>query len=269
MMIRGSQIAAIAALTTASLLSGVWINRAIAQVGSNQPVRNPGISGISSPASSVNGGATRNPGISGISSPASSGNSGSGMDQPVTNPGVSGGNNPTPGLSQPNPSVDGSQPITNPGVSGIDTPSLTQPNQPTANPDTIRTIVLPSDVPRVIVQPRTNPAPASRTPQVTQPTTPQTPTQTDSGRETTGFVRTAIANQVANNPNTQRLDAQLLQATCSQNWQGAIAIVDRALESAPTNQVYRSQLRTYRSRLETLSTAKTVIPNWSQKCAGG
>ncbi len=248
MIIRGSRIGAIASFILISLSSGIWLNRAIAQVGSDQPVKNPGVSGISSPTPSGNGGAT--------------------IDQPVTNPGVSGGNYPTPTLSQPNPTFDGSQPVTNPGTSGINTPSLTQPSQP-ANPDTIRTIVLPSDIPSAIVQPRTNRTPPTRTPQVTQPVTPQaTPTQIDNGRATTGFIKTAVPTQLANNPNTQRLDAQLLQATCSQNWQGAIAIVDRALESAP-NQTYRSQLRTYRNRLASLSSARTTIPNWSQKCTGG
>ena len=247
-MIRGSRIGAIASFTLISLSSGIWLNQAIAQVGSDQPVRNPGVSGVTSP--------------------TPSGSNGAG-DQPVTNPGVSGGSFPTPALGQPNPTVDGSQPVTNPGTSGINTPSLTQPNQP-ANPDTIRTIVLPSDIPNATVQPRTNRVPSTRTPQVTQPTTPRTtPTQTDNGRATTGFTKTAISTQLANNPSTQRLDAQLLQATCSQNWQGAIAIVDRALESAPANQTYRSQLRTYRNRLESLSSARTTIPNWSQKCTGG
>ncbi len=272
-MVRGSRIGAIASFTLISLSSGIWLNQAIAQVGSDQPVRNPGVSGVTSPTPSGSNGAgdqpVTNPGVSGISSPASSENNGATIDQPVTNPGVSGGSFPTPALGQPNPTVDGSQPVTNPGTSGINTPSLTQPNQP-ANPDTIRTIVLPSDIPNATVQPRTNRVPSTRTPQVTQPTTPRTtPTQTDNGRATTGFTKTAISTQLANNPSTQRLDAQLLQATCSQNWQGAIAIVDRALESAPANQTYRSQLRTYRNRLESLSSARTTIPNWSQKCTGG
>ena len=295
-----SQIGLTASLTLISLSSGIWLNGAIAQVGSNQPVRNPGVSGISSPASSGSGGATisqpvtnpgvsggnsptpslsqpnstvngsqpvTNPGTSGISSPASSGSGGATVNQPVTNPGVSGIS--TPSSTQPNQPLNGSQPITNPGTSGISTPSLTQPNQPT-NSDTIRTIVPPSNVPNSIVQPRTNQTPLNRTPQVTQPVTPQTtaPIQRDNGTSV-GFIRTAVSNQLADNPNVQKLDAQLLQATCSQNWQGAIVIVDRALESAPTNPAYRSQLRTYRNRLETLSSARTVIPNWSQNCSRG
>ena len=294
-MLRTSRIGTIGSLTLISLLSGIGINRAIAQVGADQPVRNPGISGISSPA-------------------LPSSNSGVTTNQPVTNPGVSGGNFPNPGLSQPNPTVNGSQPINNPGISGISTPSLdsngsqpvnnpgtsgistpssngsgsqpvtnpgtsginspslTQPNQP----DTTRTIVAPNGVPDVIIrQPNSGTATPNTQRRVTQPggaQTPQpsqpTPSQTDNGTPT-GFIRTAISSQLASNPNIQRLDAQLLQATCSQNWQGAIAIVDRALESAPANQTYRSQLRTYRTRLETLSNARTVIPNWSQKCTGG
>ena len=295
-----SQIGLTASLTLISLSSGIWLNGAIAQVGSNQPVRNPGVSGISSPASSGSGGATisqpvtnpgvsggnsptpslsqpnstvngsqpvTNPGTSGISSPASSGSGGATVNQPVTNPGVSGIS--TPSSTQPNRPLNGSQPVTNPGTSGISTPSLTQPNQPT-NSDTIRTIVPPSNVPNSIVQPRTNQTPLNRTPQVTQPVTPQTtaPIQRDNGTSV-GFIRTAVSNQLADNPNVQKLDAQLLQATCSQNWQGAIVIVDRALESAPTNPAYRSQLRTYRNRLETLSSARTVIPNWSQNCSRG
>ena len=294
-----SQIGLTASLTLISLSSGIWLNGAIAQVGSNQPVRNPGVSGISSPASSgsgatisqpvtnpgVSGGNSptpslsqpnstvngsqpvTNPGTSGISSPASSGSGGATVNQPVTNPGVSGIS--TPSSTQPNRPLNGSQPVTNPGTSGISTPSLTQPNQPT-NSDTIRTIVPPSNVPNSIVQPRTNQTPLNRTPQVTQPVTPQTtaPIQRDNGTSV-GFIRTAVSNQLADNPNVQKLDAQLLQATCSQNWQGAIVIVDRALESAPTNPAYRSQLRTYRNRLETLSSARTVIPNWSQNCSRG
>ena len=305
-MIKNSRIGVVISLTLISLSSGVWFNRAIAQVGADQPIKNPGVSGITNPASSGEGGTTldqpvtnpgvsggntptpplnqpnstdgsqpvTNPGTSGINTPSltqpatnpNTGNGGAAIDQPVTNPGVSGGNTPTPPLNQPN-STDGSQPVTNPGTSGINTPSLTQPNQP-ANPDTIRTIVAPNGVPDAIVQPRPN-QPSLRTPQVTQPVPPQnTPTQVDNGTST-GFIRTAISSQLADNPNTQRLDAQLLQATCSQNWQGAIAIVDRVLGSAPTNQAYRSQLRTYRNRLETLSNARTVIPNWSQTCARG
>lgn len=273
-MLRTSRIGTIGSLTLISLLSGIGINRAIAQVGADQPVRNPGISGISSPA-------------------LPSSNSGVTTNQPVTNPGVSGGNFPNPGLSQPNPTVNGSQPVnnpgtsgistpssngsgsqpvTNPGTSGINSPSLTQPNQP----DTTRTIVAPNGVPDVIIrQPNSRTTTPNTPPRTMQPggtQTPQpsqnTPSQRDNGTPT-GFIRTAISSQLASNPNTQRLDAQLLQATCSQNWQGAIAIVDRALESAPANQTYRSQLRTYRTRLETLSNARTVIPNWSQKCTGG
>ncbi len=271
-MSRTSRIGTIGSLTVISLLSGVLINRAIAQVGADQPVKNSGVSGISSPAlPSSNSGAT----------------------QPITNPGVSGANNPTPGLSQPNPTVNGSQPITNPGTSGISspgsagsgtqpitnpgtsgirTPALTQPNQP----DTTRTIVAPNGVPDVIIR-QTTPGKAApnRQPRTTQPVSPQipqpsqtTPAQRDNSIST-GFIRTAISSQLASNPNTQRLDAQLLQATCSQNWQRAIAIVEQALESAPANQMYRAQLQTYRTRLQTLSNDRTVIPNWSQRCTGG
>ncbi len=293
-MSRASRIGTIGSLTLISLLSGVWINQAIAQVGSDQPIKNPGISGISSPALPSN-------------------NSGAATDQPVTNPGVSGGNYPNPGLSQPNPTVDGSQPVNNPGISGISTPSLngdgpqpvtnpgtsgintpgsngndsepvtnpgtsgistpglTQPNQP----DTTRTIVAPDGIPDVIIrQPNSGTGAPNMQPRTPQPGSNQTlqpsqatPTQGDDS--TTGFIKTAISNQLASNPNTQKLDAQLLQATCSQNWQSALAIVDRALASAPANQTYRSQLRTYRTRLQTLSNARTSIPDWSQKCTGG
>ncbi len=315
-MSRASRIGTIGSLTVISLISGVLINRAIAQVGSDQPVKNPGISGINSPAPTNNGGVT---------------------DQPITNPGVSGTNNPTPGLSQPNPTVDGTQPVTNPGTSGISTsgstvdgtqstnsgtssisipgtngstgggtqpitnpgtsgistpgstgsgtqpvtnpgtsgistPGLTptQPNQP----DTTRTIVAPNGIPDVIIRQQNRGTTAPTTQRTTQPGRTQTPQpqQAPAPRDngtTTGFIKTAISNQLASNPNTQKLDAQLLQATCSQNWQGAIAIVDRALESAPANQTYRSQLQAYRSRLQTLANARTAIPNWSQKCTGG
>lgn len=68
---------------------------------------------------------------------------------------------------------------------------------------------------------------------------------------------------------TGTLDAQLLQATCNQNWQQAIQVVNRALAAAPANQTaYRAQLTSYRNRLQSLQASQVRVPNWSQQCSG-
>lgn len=65
------------------------------------------------------------------------------------------------------------------------------------------------------------------------------------------------------------LDGPLLQATCSQNWGQAARIVDRAIAAAPAGQsAYRAQLQNYRSRLQSLQSARTFVPGWSQQCTG-
>jgi hypothetical protein len=248
-------------------VSGQNFPSAIAQTSSEQPVTNPGISGQNAPASTI-------PYTSSPAVPTG--------DQPVTNPGISGQNAPAstiPYTSSP-AAPTGDQPVTNPGVSGQNAPASTispasSPVTPspsgTTNPPNVieRTIIQRDDVlipgNQAPIQPRTNrPAPA-QTPN--RPTAPAPTVPTQPLPQTTGFIRTAIASQSSNT--APGLDAQLLQATCTQNWRGAIAIVDRALAAAPTNQgLYRSQLRQYRSRLESLDTAGTSIPNWSQRCTG-
>ncbi|MGV0024818.1 hypothetical protein, partial [Phormidesmis priestleyi] len=234
----------------------------------NQPVINPGVSGQNNPASTIP--STSSPAVPSV-------------NQPVTNPGISGQNNPASTIpSTSSPAVpSGNQPVINPGVSGQNNPASTIPSTSfpttpstpggTANPPVIeRTIIQRNDVlipgNQTLTQPRTNRTAPAQTP--TRSTSPTAPTAQPLP-QSTGFIRTAIASQL-NGSSTPGLDAQLLQATCTQNWQGAIAIVDRALAAAPANQgVYRSQLRQYRSRLESLSAAGTSIPNWSQRCTGG
>ncbi len=66
-----------------------------------------------------------------------------------------------------------------------------------------------------------------------------------------------------------RLDGQLLQATCNQNWGQALQVVDQALRSAPSNSsTYRTTLQAYRDRLQSLSSRQTFVPNWQQQCKG-
>jgi hypothetical protein len=265
----------------------------------DQPVTNPGVSGQNAPASTIPSTISPavplgdqpviNPGVSGQNAPASTIPSTISPavplgDQPVINPGVSGQNAPASTIpSTSSPAVPlGDQPVINPGVSGQNNPASTIPSTSfpttpstpggTANPSNViqRTIIQRNDLltpgNQAPTQPRTNRTAPAQTP--TRSTSPAAPTAQPLP-QSTGFIRTAIASQF-NGSSTPGLDAQLLQATCNQNWRGAIAIVDRALTAAPANQgVYRSQLRQYRSRLESLSAAGTAIPNWSQRCSGG
>ncbi|MBW4541721.1 MAG: hypothetical protein KME43_21630 [Myxacorys chilensis ATA2-1-KO14] len=70
-------------------------------------------------------------------------------------------------------------------------------------------------------------------------------------------------------PGVGRLDGQLLQATCNQNWGQALQVVDQALRSAPSNSsTYRTTLQAYRDRLQSLSSRQTFVPNWQQQCKG-
>lgn len=83
------------------------------------------------------------------------------------------------------------------------------------------------------------------------------------------FTRTAIARQLLTAPGVVRLDAELLEATCSQNWQKAITIMNRVINDTPKDQfVYRSQLQDYRNRLQALARSKTVASNWRSQCTG-
>ena len=71
-------------------------------------------------------------------------------------------------------------------------------------------------------------------------------------------------------PGGGTLDAQLLQATCNQNWGQAIQIVNRALAAAPASaSAYRTQLSGYKSRLQTLQSRGVQVPNWQQQCTQG
>jgi hypothetical protein len=66
------------------------------------------------------------------------------------------------------------------------------------------------------------------------------------------------------------LDLALQQATCAQNWQQAIRVVNTAIAATPASQAsYRSQLVSYRSRLQNLQAKRVQAPNWSQQCRSG
>ncbi|KAM3114153.1 hypothetical protein [Phormidesmis sp. 146-33] len=268
----------------------------IAQSSRDQPVTNPGISGGNTPASTIPSTSApsvptgdqpvSNPGVSGGNAPASTIPSTSAPsvptgDQPVSNPGVSGGNAPASTIpSTSSPSVPtGDQPVSNPGVSGGNAPASTIPSTtPATGSPTDDPANPPNVIERRIIQGDDVIIPNNQTPRQPIRTAPaQTPSQSTTPApvsptsqplpQTTGFIRTAIASQLNNS--TPGLDAQLLQATCNQNWRGAIAIVDRALAAAPASQgLYRSQLRQYRGRLESLAAAGTAIPNWTQRCTG-
>lgn len=71
-------------------------------------------------------------------------------------------------------------------------------------------------------------------------------------------------------PGQGTLDAPLQQATCAQNWQQAIQLVNTAIAATPASQAgYRTQLVSYRSRLQTLQSKGVRAPNWAQQCRGG
>lgn len=81
------------------------------------------------------------------------------------------------------------------------------------------------------------------------------------------FSRVTIVG--SSQPGVGRLDGQLLQATCNQNWQQALQVVDQALRSAPPNSsTYRTTLQAYRDRLQSLASRQTFVPNWQQQCKG-
>jgi hypothetical protein len=189
-----------------------------------------------------------------------------------------------PGASVPGASVPGTNvapvqaPLTPPtssfpatpsSIASPTSPSVGQPASAPSNRTVIRDgVIAPvgeQTTPRSTLQPGVTSVRIS--PDDAAPNNSAAPQSGQSRLQTTGFTRTAIADQLASGA-AARLDAQLLQATCAQNWQGAIAIVDQALTSAPTNQAYRSQLREYRGRLQSLAVAGAAIPDWSQRCTG-
>ncbi|NJR52528.1 MAG: hypothetical protein HC780_26115 [Leptolyngbyaceae cyanobacterium CSU_1_3] len=190
----------------------------------------------------------------------------------------------TPALNVPGAGVPGTNvtpvqaPLTPPASSFPATPSsIASPtsqtgSQPASAPSN-RTVIRDGVIAPVREQttPRSTRQPGATSvrisPDEAAPNNSVAPQSGESRLQTTGFTRTAIADQLASGA-AARLDAQLLQATCAQNWQRAIAIVDQALTSAPTNQAYRSQLREYRSRLQSLAVAGAAIPDWSQRCTG-
>lgn len=74
---------------------------------------------------------------------------------------------------------------------------------------------------------------------------------------------TVIAGQIE----TGTLNDDLVRATCSQNWQQAVRIVNRAIAAAPASQsAYRTQLQQYRERLQDLQSADVQVPDWSNQC---
>jgi hypothetical protein len=63
------------------------------------------------------------------------------------------------------------------------------------------------------------------------------------------------------------LNAQLRTAVCSQDWGGAIAIVDRMRPLVPSNSPSQGQLTTYRQQLENLLRVNLRLDNWG--CTAG
>lgn len=84
------------------------------------------------------------------------------------------------------------------------------------------------------------------------------------------FTRTVIGRQLLQDPGVISLDEDLLRATCQQNWQRAIEIVDRTIAQTPENQfVYRSQLQDYRQRLQSFGNRRTITSTQAARCVGG
>lgn len=75
---------------------------------------------------------------------------------------------------------------------------------------------------------------------------------------------------VANSPSSYAqgdLNAQLRTAVCSQNWGGAIAVVDRMRPLVPNNSPSQGQLTNYRQQLENLLRVDLRLENWA--CTAG
>jgi len=74
---------------------------------------------------------------------------------------------------------------------------------------------------------------------------------------------TQIGNTTANPRPTispETLNSQLQLAVCTQNWVGAITIVDRMLAVSTLEKESRSQLLAYRQRLQGFASSGTVVP---------
>jgi hypothetical protein len=113
-------------------------------------------------------------------------------------------------------------------------------------------------------QPATGTPANSAAPLQPQSTTPRT------GTTTTAASGTSQASPAQPQPGQGTLDTALQQATCTQNWQQAIRLVNTAITATPVSQAsYRAQLVSYRSRLQTLQAKGVRAPNWSQQCRGG
>ena len=155
---------------------------------------------------------------------------------------------PTTGVTPAGSNAAGSQ--SNPG-SVLNPPQIIQGAGTVAAPaaQPANTTLTPPTSQRFA--PGTAPAPSAAATRTTAPGTPQvSPTQLQPGQGA--------------------LDASLQQATCAQNWQQAIRLVNTAIASAPANEAgYRAQLVSYRSRLQTLQSKGVRAPNWAQQCRGG
>lgn len=79
----------------------------------------------------------------------------------------------------------------------------------------------------------------------------------------------AVASSLVVNPSYAQgdLNAQLRSAVCSQDWGGAIAIVDRMRPLVPSNSPSQGQLSTYRQQLENLLRVNLRLNNWG--CTAG
>jgi hypothetical protein len=79
----------------------------------------------------------------------------------------------------------------------------------------------------------------------------------------------AVAGSVVVSPSYAQgdLNAQLRSAVCSQDWGGAIAIVDRMRPLVPSNSPSQGQLTNYRQQLENLLRVNLRLDNWG--CTAG
>lgn len=142
-----------------------------------------------------------------------------------------------------------------PGVNGT-VPGRTSPIQTQIIPLGGGTVVTPRTTPQTQV-------PRTRSNQLGTPLGTRTAPASSAIVPTQNFSQ---ALSIQSTPGT--LDAQLQQATCSQNWGQAIQLVDRALSAplAARQPGYRSQLLSYRNRLQSLRASGAQIPNWQQQC---
>ncbi|MBC7969698.1 MAG: hypothetical protein H7Z11_06170 [Verrucomicrobia bacterium] len=109
--------------------------------------------------------------------------------------------------------------------------------------------------------------PATGTSAGTAPIQPQT-TRGTATRSLSPGATQAAPTQLQ--PGQGTLDSALQQATCAQNWQQAIQLVNTAIAATPAGQAgSRTQLVSYRSRLQTLQSKGVRASNWAQQCRGG